>query len=89
MFLFKATHMRPKGSLHRMLGVPSSHNLPKTFLDVIDITPINNIAYNPTKIGKPHVRVTHLMKKEAVLYRTAIRLAENARKNKKKSCGCA
>jgi hypothetical protein len=79
----KAMEMRAKGSLHRMTGVPFSKDLPITFLQAIVDTPIEEIAFNHTKTGFPHVRVTHLMKKEAVAKLNAIRASRKARASKK------
>jgi hypothetical protein len=67
-----STH--PEGSTHRMFGVPRDKKLPREFLQVVVDTPINQFAYNPTKIGYRFVKVTKLKKSRANGILNAIRL---------------
>lgn len=65
-----------KGLTHRQLGVPKNKKLPKTFLQEIKDTPIGETAYNPTRIGKRKIKVTHLAKKRATLALTLRNLSD-------------
>ena len=67
-----ATHK--KGSMHRMLNVPKGEKIPRTFMQEIVDTPLGNIAHNPTQIGKPTIKVTHLVKARANGLLNAVRL---------------
>jgi hypothetical protein len=62
----KSVNEHKAGSLHRMLEVPESEDLPFTLLEKIRVTPIGETIKNPTKIGKTHIKVTKLVKQRAV-----------------------
>lgn len=67
----KAFKEHTKGALHRQLEVPQSEKIPSTLLNEIKNTPVGKVAHNPTKTGKKSVKVTGLLKKRAVLAKTA------------------
>lgn len=52
-----------KGALKRMLGVTKDQTIPSTFLTKIKDAPVGAHVKNPTKIGKPSVKATPLLKK--------------------------
>jgi len=59
-----------KGALSRQLGIPEEEKIPMTLLNRIAEAPIGSTIRNPTKTGKKVIKVTHLLKKRAVLART-------------------
>lgn len=63
-----------KGALSRQLGIPEKDNIPFTLLEKIKKTEIGKIVENPTKTGKPSMRVTKKLKKRAVLALTLKRM---------------
>ena len=56
-----------KGSLSRQLEIPIEANIPITLLKAIRDAKIGSTIKNPTKSGKPRIKVTRLLKKRAVL----------------------
>jgi hypothetical protein len=62
------------GSTHRIFGVNPNEKLPRQFLQATVDTPLNEIAYNPTKVGYPFIKATWLAKKRANGILNAIRL---------------
>ena len=56
-----------KGSLSRQLDIPIEDNIPITLLKAIRDAKIGSTIKNPTKSGKPRIKVTRLLKKRAVL----------------------
>lgn len=62
-----------KGSLSRQIGIPIEENIPISLLSLIKSAPIGTTIHNPYK-GKLFIKVTHLLKKRAVLALTLKRL---------------
>ena len=56
-----------KGALSRQLGIPEKDNIPFTLLEKIRKTEIGKTIKNPTKSGKPEIKVTRKLKRRAVL----------------------
>lgn len=56
-----------KGTLSRQLDIPEKDDIPITLLRAIRDADIGDTIKNPTKMGKPKVKVTRLLKKRAVL----------------------
>ena len=56
-----------RGTLSRQLGIPVEDNIPITLLKAIRDAKIGSTIKNPTKTGKPHIKVTRLLKRRAVL----------------------
>jgi hypothetical protein len=70
-----------KGSVHKDLGIPESHNLghAKSLLEAIRKTKIGDTVNNPLVVGRRTYKVTKLLKKRAVVALTAIRIGEKNR----------
>lgn len=76
-WLKEAFKKHTEGAMHRMLKTPKAENLSFTFLQTIVDTPIGKIAYNPTQIGIPKIKVTRLVKARANLALNAKRIGKN------------
>jgi len=59
--------VKKKGGLSRQLGIPEKKNIPTTLLKKIKNAKVGTTITNPTKTGKRRIKVTHLLKKRAVL----------------------
>jgi len=70
----KAVKRERRGKLHRRLGIPVSEKIPVTLLRRIKSAPIGTTIINPTKTGRKRIKVTRLLKKEAVLADTLRKL---------------
>jgi len=55
-----------QGLLHRQLKVPQNRRIPKTLLEEIKVTDLNERIKNPTKTGKRDIKVTRKLKKRVV-----------------------
>lgn len=51
------------GALHRQLDIPEGQKIPKTLMVKIMRTPVGFHMFNPTKTGKPTIKVTGLLKR--------------------------
>ena len=71
-----------KGALSRQLGIPVEKNIPMRLLQKIKKAKIGSKVRNPTKTGKKVVRVTHLLKKRAVLAVTLKKARKVGRKKR-------
>lgn len=76
-WLQQAFKEHTKDAMHRMLKTPKSETLSFTFLQTIVDTPIGKVAYNPTQIGIPKIKVTRLVKARANLALNAKRIGKN------------
>ena len=56
-----------EGSLHRMLGIQKEEKIPLALLNKIRKTEIGETIKNPSKKGKPKIKVTKLLKQRSVL----------------------
>jgi len=69
-----------RGTLSRQLGIPEEENIPKTFLRKIVKAKPGESIINPTKVGKPCIKVTRLLERRSIL---ALNLKAIAEKRKK------
>ena len=65
--------LRPK-ILHEQLEISRDKKIPPTLLDKIVSAEIGKTIINPTKTGKKKIKVTHLLKRRAVLARNLINI---------------
>lgn len=75
-----------RGDIHKELGIPESTNLDraKTLLEAIREAKIGTTIKNPLKIGKREYHVTKLLKQNAVVVLTAIRIGDKHQKERAK-----
>jgi len=72
-----------RGTLSRQLGIPEEKNIPKTLLrEIIKARP-GDVIDNPTKKGRPYLRVTRLMERRSILALNLKAIAESKKKKKR------
>jgi hypothetical protein len=76
----ESVNKHKKGSLHRMLEVPKSEDIPFTLLEKIRNTPIGETIKNPVKTGKDKIKVTKLVKQRAVWGLNMKRISQKKKK---------
>lgn len=68
--------IKKPGSLSRQLGVPLKKDIPYGLLNKIIKAEPGDVIKNPTKTGKPFVKVTRLLERRAILAKNLKRITE-------------
>lgn len=71
-----------RGALSRQLGIAEKEDIPKTLLDAIIRAKAGQRISNPTKVGRPCLKVTRLMERRAIMARNLKEIAKSRKKKK-------